>query len=142
MAPKLDFYTTDDARPEAAARLLCRVIEKAYRQGLKVYVHTPTPRRARFFDELLWTYRAGSFVPHELCDGTGQQAAPVRIGGGTIVRGDATVLCNLSAEPPPSLDGFERLVDVADGSEPNRSQGRARFRWYKGQSLSLNHHPM
>jgi len=142
MAPKVDFYTTDDTRPEAAARLLCRVIEKAYRQGLKVYVHTPTPRRARFFDELLWTFRTGSFVPHEICDGSGGQGVPVRIGSGTVVRGDASLLCNLSAEPPPSLDGFERLVDVADGREPGRSEGRTRFRWYKGQSLPLSHHPM
>ena len=142
MAPRVDFYTTDDARPEAAARLMCRVIEKAYGQGLKVYVHTPTPRRARFFDELLWTFRPGSFVPHEVCDGSGRQGVPVRIGSGAVVRGDATVLCNLSTEPPPSLDGFERLVDVADGSEPGRSQGRTRFRCYKGQSLPLTHHPL
>lgn len=142
MGLQVDFYSTDDCRPEAAARLLCKVVEKAYRQGMKVYVHTPSPRRARFFDELLWTFRQGSFVPHEICDGSGQGQAPVRIGSGGVQRGDASLLCNLSPEVPPTLDGFERLVDVADGAEPGLSAGRARFRWYKGQGMSLAHHPM
>ena len=142
MAPRVDFYTTNDTRPEAAARLLCRVVDKAYRQGLKVYVHTPTPRRARFFDELLWTFRPGSFVPHEIGNAGASADVPVCIGSGPVVRGEATVLCNLSAEPPPSLEGFERIVDVADGNEPGRSEGRARFRWYKGQALPLAHHPV
>lgn len=142
MSLQVDFYSTEDPAPEAAARLLCKVVEKAYRQGLKVFVHTPTPRRARFFDDLLWTFRQGSFVPHEICDGSGRGHAPVRIGGGLVQRGEATVLCNLSAEVPPSLAGFARLVDVAERAEPGRSAGRVRYRWYRDQGLALAHHPI
>jgi len=137
---KVDFYTTADAGPEADARILCRVIEKAYEQGLKVYVHTATPRRARFLDQLLWTFNVGSFVPHQQCEPGQPPHAPVCIGCGDIVRGDATLLANLSPEVPPTLEGFSRVVDVAAAAEPGLSDGRRRYQWYKQQQLDLNHH--
>jgi len=140
MPTRVDFYSTTDARPEAAARLLCRVIEKACKQGLTLYVHTGTPRRARFFDELLWTFRDGSFVPHECIDGGQPPTAPVRIGSGDIVRGDATVLVNLSEQVPLCMDGFERVLDAAPGGEPGLSAGRQRYRWYMQQPVELQHH--
>jgi len=137
---QVDFYSTSDAGHEAAARLLCRVIEKAWKQGLTVYVHTDTPRRARFIDDLLWTFSEDSFVPHE-CLAAGQPpTAPVRIGSGDIVRGDATVLVNLSEQVPPSLQGFERVLDAAAASEPGLSAGRQRYRWYGQQPVELKHH--
>lgn len=140
MLTRVDFYSTTDARPEAAARLLCRVIEKAWKQGLTLYVHAGTPRRARFIDELLWTFREGSFVPHE-CVASGQAAtAPVRIGSGDIVAGDADVLVNLSEQVPLPMQGFGRVIDAAPGGEPGLSAGRQRYRWYAQQPVELQHH--
>ena len=142
---KVDFYTNGDQRSEAAAWLLCRVIEKAYRQGCRLYVHTQTPRQARFFDQLLWTFRDGSFVPHQ-CVGDGRPVqAPVRIGSGPIERGDATVLVNLAPrvpESPRSLDDFERLIDAAGAGQPGLGEGRQRYRWYQQQGFEPVHHKL
>ena len=157
MPPKVDFYSTQADHPGAAARLLCKVIEKAYRQGLKVYVHADSPRQMRYFDDLLWTFRDGSFIPHERAesgadsgaesgmgrDGGQSVAAPITIGCGPIPDSDATVLCNLGAavpESPTSLDRFERLIDASDAVEPGRTQARGRYRWYKEQGYTLTHH--
>jgi DNA polymerase-3 subunit chi len=142
MPTQVDFYTTADARPEAAARLLCRVIEKAYKQGRTLFVHTASPRRARFIDDLLWTFRDGSFVPHECMDGAQTPSTPVRIGSGNIVRGDATVLVNLSEQVPLPMAGFERVVDAAPGGDPGLSAGRQRYRWYQQQPVELQHHQL
>ena len=140
MPIRVDFYSTTDARPEAAARLLCRVIEKAYKQGLTLYVHTGTPRRARFVDDLLWTFRDSSFVPHACIDGGQPASAPVRIGSGDIIADGADVLVNLSEQVPLPMQGFARVVDAAPGGEPGLSAGRQRYRWYAQQPVELQHH--
>jgi len=137
---QVDFYTTTDTRPDAAPRLLCKVIEKAYKQGLRVYVHAPSPRQSRYFDQLLWSFRENSFVPHQRSDDGQPLSAPVCIGYGEVQRGEAEVLANLSPELPPSLQGFARVVDVAGAAEPGLSEGRRRYRAYLDRQLDLKHH--
>jgi len=140
MVAQVDFYSTTDTHHEAAAVLLCKVIEKACKQGLKVFVHTPSPRHARAFDQLLWTFKETSFVPHQRSDDGPPLYSPVIIGGGEVTRGEATLLANLSPDLPPTLQGFERIVDVAGGADPGLSEGRRRYRGYLDLQLDLKHH--
>jgi DNA polymerase III subunit chi len=63
---RVDFYVLPDADPAQRPLLACKLAEKAYGQGLKVYIHTATEGEALHLDELLWTFRAGSFLPHAI----------------------------------------------------------------------------
>ena len=56
---------SEDAGADVRLRLACRVAEKAYLAKQKVVVLLDDAEALRRFDELLWTFGDGSFVPHD-----------------------------------------------------------------------------
>ena len=63
--PRIDFYVTEAPGAEVRMRLACRIAEKAYLAQQKVVVLLDDGEALRRFDELLWTFGDGSFVPHD-----------------------------------------------------------------------------
>ena len=92
-ATRVDFYVLNTNLPGGRLKLTCRVVEKAYKQGNRVLIQTAGREQAMQLDELLWTFRAGSFIPHSLADSTANIASPVIIGTGGI----KDVRCNTGA---------------------------------------------
>ncbi|MEZ5578324.1 MAG: DNA polymerase III subunit chi [Candidatus Competibacteraceae bacterium] len=52
----------------------CRLADKAYGLGHTVYLFTASEARAAALDDLLWTFRQDSFVPHERYPLVGEEA--------------------------------------------------------------------
>jgi len=95
-AARIDFYVL--AAPGASSRLhfACRLTEKAYGMDTNVYAHTSSPGQADQLDQLLWTFRDGSFVPHErLVPDRKQARAPIRIGTPEVYSAEGEFLINL-----------------------------------------------
>lgn len=128
---RVDFYVLEAPEPEAPLRFACRLVEKAWRLGHRVHVHTPSEALARSLDELLWTFRQELFLPHELEEAPGEEPLPpVRIGHGDAPpRHDAELLVNLAPEVPPFHGRFPRIADVVPADA--REAGRARWRRYR-----------
>ena len=57
----------------------CRLIEKAYRRQHHVYVQTSSQEHAETLDELLWTFKEESFIPHNLLGEGPHKAPPVQL---------------------------------------------------------------
>jgi DNA polymerase-3 subunit chi len=110
--PRIDFYALSDATPEARLQLACRLVEKAYHLGHRVYVHVGTQERARRLDDLLWTFRAGSFLPHALLREAPTDDEPIWIGFDTEACPSGEVLVNLADAVPPFYGSFQRVVEV------------------------------
>ena len=122
----------------------CRLVEKAYKLQHRVFVNAQSTGQAQQLDELLWTFRDGSFVPHEL-QGSGQPSgiAPVLIGDNE--RGpdvDMDLIVNLAQEVPPFLERFERAAEVVDSDPTRRTAARERFRYYREQDHDLQSHKL
>ena len=88
---QIDFYILPEGGTGGHEAVSCRLVEKVYKLGMNVYVHTDSAEQARRMDELLWTFRAGSFLPHALHPPNDDDEVPVRIGsapvpGGTRLR--------------------------------------------------------
>ena len=66
---KVDFYVLGTSGDRARQHFACRLAEKAYRLDNTIHIRTIDQRAAEQLDELLWTFRDGSFVPHELSVG-------------------------------------------------------------------------
>ena len=64
---KVDFYLLGEGA-DSRERIACRLAEKAWRLGNRVYVLAPDQAAAQALDELLWTFSQGSFVPHAVCE--------------------------------------------------------------------------
>ena len=86
----------------------CRLVEALYLEGKKVLVAFTDAGRAATFNEYLWTFSQGSFVPHSLWDGQGEADDPVVLALGTLGKPNgATVL--VVVDPLPDLGGRRRL---------------------------------
>jgi DNA polymerase-3 subunit chi len=136
---QVDFYILEAARPGGRLNFACRLSEKAYSLGNAVYAHTASEQDARRLDELMWTFRQGSFVPHER-QTSGESTAPVSIGTPEACRHEGEVLINLCNNVPEFATGFVRIAEIVDGTESGKAAGRQRFRQYREMGLEPETH--
>ena len=141
--PRVDFYVIEEAAAAARLRLACRLAEKAWITGATVLVWHTDRAELESFDELLWTFSDGSFVPHDWLSSNGpQERAPVSLSADPAPEADADVVINLASEAPAFLPRVRRLVEVLDGDEARRRAGRARFKAYRELGLEPNYHAL
>ena len=140
---RVDFYVLPDADPAQRSVLACKLAEKAYSQGLKVYIHTASGVDSQRLDELLWTFRAGSFLPHAIVkSGTDPDFTPILLGHDLEPAGHTDVLINLGAEIPRFFGRFERVAELVDQRPELLAQSRERFRFYRERGYELKTHQL
>lgn len=137
---RIDFYILEQPHSEARMRFACRLAEKAWQQGNQVYIHTESAEQSRRLDELLWTFRAGSFIPHSQDSDSSADSVAVHIGHTGEPQHHDQVLINLAAEVPLFFSRFERVAELIDQDEEVRQQGRERFRFYRDRGYPLENH--
>jgi DNA polymerase-3 subunit chi len=138
--PQVDFYVLSQ---ETRERFVCRLAEKAFGQGLRVYIHAESAAQAQRLDEMLWTFRDISFIPHDRYPEALDSPAPVRIGyGAQACPGIRDLLVNLHPEVPPFFQEFSRIAEVLDQQPQVRAAGRARYRVYREHGAELKHHEL
>lgn len=135
---QVDFYVLDRVDEHARYTLACRLAEKAWRLENTIHIHTMTQADAERLDELLWTFRDGSFVPHELA-GSGTDA-PVTIGYGTAAVAPRDLLITLCDEIPPFADSFPRVAELVSSDENCREKSRRRYASYRDQGHKIETH--
>ena len=137
---RVDFYVLSEQSGENRYHFTCRLAEKAYRQGRRVYIHTSSLDEARHLDRLLWTFRDGSFIPHGCLPEADPSVTPVLIGHDGNVGDEQDVLINLGPEPPAFFSRFERLAEPLDNDPAVKASGRNRFRFYRERGYPLETH--
>lgn len=136
----VDFYVLEEVSARARLRTACRVVEKAYLAGNTVLVWHTEAEELKEFDELLWTFGDGSFVPHEPLGTAGFEAAPVLLSMGTPPTVPFDVLVNLAPDVPACAATAPRVAEFIDGEPARRQAGRNRFRAYKDRGITPNTH--
>jgi len=137
---RVDFYILEDEDGDARWRFACRLTEKAYQQGHRVYLHVDTPEQAARLDDLLWTFRGGSFIPHSSGTSSDDPDVRVHVGYNDDPLDHSDVLVNLGVQVPAFFSRFERVAEVIDGDEQQRQQGRERYRFYRDRGYALESH--
>ena len=140
---RVDFYVLAQVDERARHMLACRLAEKAWRLENTVYIHTKSRSDAEHLDQLLWTFRDGSFVPHGLAgrdDGT--EVSPIMIGYGDQGIGARDLLINLCDEIPSSIEGFPRVAELVTSDATCRQASRKRYAMYRDQGHELNTHKL
>jgi DNA polymerase-3 subunit chi len=137
---QVDFYILDDPAADARLRFVCRLAEKAWQQGHRIYIHTGDAAQSGQLDDLLWSYRAGSFLPHSLDDDAEAERVAIHIGHGGEPRHHDDVLINMGREVPLFFSRFQRVAEVVTGSEEEKQAGRERFRFYRERGYPLDSH--
>ena len=135
---RVDFYILEGPSSSARLKLACKLAEKAYLASQSVLVWDRDSTELRAFDEMLWTFNDGSFVPHELLSNSGALGeAPVLLSSGVTPSANVDIIINLDADLPSCLSQTRRIAEIIDGDDARRRAGRARFKAYR----ELGAHP-
>lgn len=136
---RIDFYVLASADQRAAEMFTCRLTEKAFGQSHRIFIRTRDRAQAEGLDELLWTFRQGSFVPHALA--TPEADEPVLIGE-AVPREAFDLLINLGEELPADWERFGRLAEIVDQTPAIIEAARQRFRLYRERGFEPHYHKL
>jgi len=129
---RVDFYVLDDASASGRLKLACKLAEKAYLTAQTTLIWHTNVEELKAFDDMLWTFMDGSFVPHDiLAANASANEAPVLLSAGTLPPGKIDVIINLAPDVPPCLSQTGRVAEIIDGDDARRRAGRARFKAYR-----------
>lgn len=136
---RIDFHVLPASGKIDADRWACKLAAKAWRQGHRVYIQAASDTHARRLDDLLWTFRDTSFLPHALIADRSEDVA-VLIGSGEDAPEEHEVMINLASPVPSFFSRFERVLEVVPAQAEPRSMARERFRFYKERGYPLESH--
>jgi DNA polymerase-3 subunit chi len=140
--PRIDFYIIENADANARLRLTCRLIEKAYKNKHRIYVHTDNQQHAHQLDELLWTYREDSFLPHNLYGDGPEPAPPIQVGFAVTPEKHRDILINLSDPIPEFYRQFSRILEIITMAPEIQIAGREHYRFYRAEGFEINTHKL
>lgn len=140
--PRIDFYVLPDQRDNGRALLACRLADKAYNLGHTVYILTASEAQVAALDDLLWTFRQDSFIPHERYPLAGEESSPVLIGATLPAEVNRQVLINYTDGLPEGFERFERVVELVDSQPEVLAKSRERFRQYREKGLTPETHKL
>lgn len=137
---QVDFYILGGRYAAQPLQFVCRLVDKVYHQGRRVYLHVPEGMAAPL-DDLLWSFNQESFIPHARAVGSEDDPdTPIHIGSGPPPRGHHDVLVNLTAEVPDWFSRFTRTVELVSGDEEQKQLARRRYKFYKDRGYPLTDH--
>lgn len=135
----VSFYLLNQAALQSRLEYACRIIEKAYRTGHKVYIHAEDKTQAHEVDEILWNFKPEAFVPHNLSYEETNKLPPVQIGFSDFQPSNHfnQVLINLSNTTPTFATRFHRIVEILCQHDTVLNSGRERWKKYKQQGHQI-----
>jgi len=139
--PEIVFYVLASSSQRERQDFACKLIEKIYRNGQFCYVLTDDEQQSEAIDKALWTFRAGSFIPHQRYTGTlPNHANTILIGDRDVPEAWQQIIVNLSTVFPTLTATTERIVEILDSSEESKRAGRERYRHYQNAGLEIVTH--
>jgi DNA polymerase III subunit chi len=140
---EVSFYILPSESIQERYGFACKLIEKAYRSGSFCYVLTDNVEQSQKIDDLLWTFRAGSFIPHQIYTGKLPDIEKViLIGSLDAPENWQKTVVNLSSHCPKEFDKIERILEILDNSEATKEPGRNRYRQYQQAGIKVATHKM
>ena len=138
---RVDFYILSQPGEQARQVFACRLAEKAYRLNHTVHIRTRDSATAERIDDLLWTFRDGSFVPHHNADlEKDAERSPVTIGSVATAVEARDLLINLADDVPEGANTFPRIAELVTSDETSKQQSRRRYAAYRDQGHELDTH--
>jgi DNA polymerase-3 subunit chi len=136
--PQVNFYILHTLVKPEKARFACQLTDKAWQQGYRIYLQTNSLIEAQQLDDLLWTFKQDSFIPHGVDSGVLHSNVPVYIGYQQEYRQEMDLLINLTEVVLPHYQQFKRIAEIVE--ETARESGRVRYRFYRDQGCDLLSH--
>lgn len=132
------FYVVQTAAPGERLRVAARLADKAFRRGHRIFINAGNEDEAAELDQLLWTFRPSSFIPHGLY---GQEhSETVAIGWGQEPDNHGDLLINLQLEVPSFFSRFKRVAEVVTQEADSLPALRKSWKFYQSRGYQLEKH--
>ncbi len=135
---RIDFYILQQHEARGRELMACKIAEKAWQQQHRVHIHTTSRAQSQQIDDLLWTFKDGSFIPHELGTESGE-LCPISISHESEPACH-DVLINLATDVPFFFSRFERVSEIIEPVPECQESGRKRYRFYRDRGYELETH--
>jgi DNA polymerase-3 subunit chi len=134
---RVSFYVLKGEQEQARQLFACRLAEKAYKLGHEVFIHTRDQQHSEQIDQALWSFRADSFVPHQVNTNDITQQTPILIGHDSEPPRLMNLLINLDEKQPMFFSQFERVAELINDQQNIKLAGRERYQFYKQRGYEL-----
>jgi DNA polymerase-3 subunit chi len=142
---KVDFYILPADSIEQRHLFACRLADKAYKLGNDIYIHSDDNAQANALDQLLWSWRNSSFLPHQrLSEQPDKQPSEkIQIGYGSQPTTNLNgLLINLSQSVPDCFSRFDRVSEIVVQLPAITEASRANYRFYRDRGYQLENHDL
>jgi DNA polymerase-3 subunit chi len=136
MTSKVDFYILE-ASGQKSLVFACALLEKAYANAESAFVYTGSATESEQMDNLLWTYRDDSFLPHAIYQSTESFSPPILISHEKPVNSH-DILLNLSQQLPAFYLSYQRIIEIVPADPTVQALARERYRQYRDAGCDLN----
>ena len=142
MALTVDFYLLSEPSLEMCLRDVCRLVEQHYQDKQMIYIHTNSHAITQQLDDLLWTFRDVSFLPHRSITSKLDFQAPILLGDVDDLNVSGDLLINLAEEIPNFYKNFKRILEIVPFDEQTKEKARGKYKYYKRQGYVLVTHTL
>ncbi len=123
--------------------IACKLAEKAFHKGIYCVIYTHSEAHSRIIDDLLWTFRNTSFIPHQILMTEQPISIPqVLICNGFLPQAENLTVINLTNTCPNNLERCTRILEIVDNNETTKQAGRQRYRHYQNLGANLVTHKL
>lgn len=137
---RIDFYVVADSGLDARLKVAVRLADKALAAGHRLFINTSDEAQAMSLNDLLWSFRPASFLPHALQGA--DDSAPIQIGWGQDPGQHNDVLINLSCAAPAFFSRFNRVAEVVTQDSAQLELMRDAWRFYRDRGYPLAKHDL
>ena len=139
---RIDFYILESNTPQAREKFACRLIEKVQSNGHSIFVQSQAVQQSELLNDLLWSFKPESFLPHALLDSTEAKNCSIVIGNKTATDENRIndVLINFDPDVPDSFSQYNRVVEIVNKQDNSSVDGRTRYAYYKDRGYKMESH--
>ncbi len=121
-------------------RALPRLLEKVLEGHKRAVVLCGSEERLNFLNSSLWTLGKASFIPHGSAADGNAADQPIWLTTQDENPNSATFLVQTDGMDSPTLDSYERCLDLFDGNDEEAvAAARGRWKTYKDQGHEITY---
>ena len=141
MLQQVDFYLLQANSRRNPLKVAVQLIEKAWNGGQSIYILCHNQQQVEQLDQLLWTFKADSFIPHGILNADNSSNESIVIGTEYQLPVSDVVL-NLSNRQPENPQQCQRVLEVVAAEEESTIAARQRYRYYQKLDIKPNTHKL
>lgn len=121
-------------------RALPMILTKAYGSGQKILIRVPDKKEANRLNDLLWTFKDDSFLPHGLASDDRASQHPILITTEQDNVNDAGILILTHGCTHDDVGSFNMVCEMLDGRVQSQiADARTRWKSYKEANHDLTY---